>query len=224
MTDHVSTQRALYLTALAPDDPEQVALRAHGEQCADCRRHVLEAELLLHLLDASEPAFTPSPELRQRVKTAVFGDARRAPAPAGSARSAAAAGLWPGLARLLAARWAPLHLLLSVAASVCLVWLDARPEGALHAALGAHCALFESGYALAGLLLGAVWARSRRRAIDASQGAVAGMLGALFGQLLLRTHCDASHALPHLLAFHLLGVLIGSALGALGARGIARMR
>jgi hypothetical protein len=56
------------------------------------------------------------------------------------------------------------------------------------------------------------------------RSSVLAMSGALLGQVLLRTRCEAADAALHLLVFHGLGVVLASALGALAGRLVSRAR
>jgi len=208
MTEHVSHKRALFVVALAESDPVRRRAHAHAQTCGPCADVLRESAELLELIDRSALPMTVDAQLTARVKQAVFGEAQRTQ-PA-------------SLAALRFPR--PLLLCLGGALSALMAWLDARPGPWFGAQTGLHCVLLENAYALAACVACAVWARTRERAIDPWTGSIVGMAGALLGQLILRTRCDSAHAALHLLAFHVLGVLIGTALGALATPAITRRR
>jgi hypothetical protein len=202
VTQHMSTKRAVFLASLAESEPAKRKARAHAAVCASCAKLLQESEQLLALIDHSaQPMLAVDTQLAERVRHAVFG---AAPAPRRR---------WPWLAWLSGG-----------ALSALMIWLDVRPNAALGPGTGLDCMLWENGFALATCVAGAIWARTRERAIDPWTGSVVGMSGALLGQLFLRTHCEAAHAGLHLLTFHLLGVLIGTSLGALVAPALTRAR
>jgi hypothetical protein len=207
MTEHVTHKRALYLAALPESEPAKQRAREHAASCTSCARLLQEGGQLLSLIDRSAPPPAVDAQLAARVKQAVFGQ----PQPAQLAEPA----------RWLRLRWA---WLAGGVLSALMIGLDARPHASLATQSGLDCVLFENAYAVATCVAAAIWARTRRQAIDPWTGSAIGMSGALVGQWLLRTHCSAAHAALHLFAFHLLGVLIGTALGALATPALTRRR
>jgi hypothetical protein len=204
MSEHVPADRALSIAALEEGDTEKVLARSHAAACSDCERLLREGERMVSLLERSEPPVTVTAELTERVRRAVF-----APAPA---------------AEPAHARWQPWTWVAGAALSALLIWLDVRPGERAQAGDGIGCLLFENGYALATCAGAVLWARTRGRQIDPWTGSVVGLGGALVGQLFLRTQCEAAHAALHLLSFHLVGVAIGTALGALSVPLLTRSR
>jgi hypothetical protein len=204
VTDHVSAERVLLIAALAETDPEKLQARSHATACTDCERLIRDGERMVALLDRSQPPVLVSTELADRVRRAVFASA---PATEGAHK-----------------RWQPLTWLAGAALSALLIWLDGRPGGSLAGSGGVHCVLLENGYALASCAGAAIWARTRRQQIDPWTGSVVGMAGALLGQFLLRTQCEAAHVALHVLVFHLLGVALGTALGAVSVPLLTRVR
>jgi|GEM_PF-5188687 len=204
MTEHVSHKRALYVVALAESDPVRRTAYAHAETCVHCARTLRESSELLELIDYSAQPVAVNEQLTARVKLAVFGEVLHAEP---SLR-------WPRV----------MFLLLGAALSAVMAWVDAQPGPWFGSDLGVHCVLFENAYALGACVATAVWARTRKRAVDPWTGSLVGMSGAVLGQILLRTHCDSAHATLHLFAFHVLGVLIGTALGALATPAFTRQR
>jgi hypothetical protein len=201
MTGHVSNKRALFVVSLPESDPHRRKAYAHAQTCQACARVLQESAQLLELIDRSNTPVTVDEQLAARVKHAVLGVA-------------------PAAQR----RWPRAFWVLGAALSGLIAWLDARPGPSFGSEGGLDCMLFENAYALAACGVCAVWAHTRKRAIDPWTGALVGMSGALLGQLLLRTHCDSAHAALHLFAFHVLGVLVGSGLGALATPAFTRVR
>ena len=56
--------------------------------------------------------------------------------------------------------------------------------------------------------------RQRGQKLGPLRASVVAVTGALAGQAVLRMHCEAPGAALHLLAFHLVGVALATALGA----------
>jgi hypothetical protein len=203
VAEHIAAEQALFLIALEDDDPEKVAALSHAAQCADCSRLLRESRAMFELLDA-EAALPPiSAQLEARMQAAVF-----APQPAA------------GLARLEHIAWLILGLISGV-----LIWHDGKPGLALEPLVGLHCLRYELGFAAAAFGTGLLATRlSGARALGPLRSSVLAMSGALLGQVLLRTRCEAPDAALHLLVFHGLGVVLASALGALAGQLVSRAR
>jgi hypothetical protein len=203
VAEHIAAEQALFLIALEDDDPEKVAALAHAAQCVNCSRLVRESQAMFQLLDQAAALPAISSQLEARVHAAVF-----APQPA------------RGLARLERIAW----LILGVVSGL-LIWHDGKPDLPLEPMVGLHCLRFELIFAAAAFATGVIATRlSGARALGPLRSAVIAMSGALVGQVLLRTHCEARDAALHLLVFHGLGVVLASSLGALAGRLISRPR
>jgi hypothetical protein len=203
VAEHIAAEQALFLIALEDDDPEKVAALSHAAQCEDCSRLLRESQAMFQLLDA-EAALPPiSAQLEARVHAAVF-----APQPA------------VGVARLEQIVWLILGLI-----SGLLIWHDGKPGLPLEPLVGLHCLRYELAFAAAAFASGVIVTRlSGARAFGPLRSSVLALSGALVGQVLLRTRCEAADAALHLLVFHGLGVVLASALGALGGRLLSRVR
>jgi hypothetical protein len=198
MSDHLSPEATLFLVALDDADPEKVAALQHTEGCVECQLLWSESTEMLELLD-HEALTLPEiePQLAARIERAVY--------PRRRAR-------WPFVA------WA--------AGALCsglLAWLDAQP-GAIEASLGFHCLRFEQAFGLAAFAAGALWSGRIAKRFGPVPASVAAMGGALIGQVLLRSRCEAAHAGLHLLAFHVAGVLLATLLGAAAGGVLVRAR
>jgi hypothetical protein len=225
------------LMSLPADDPDRVAAVSHASGCAACARALREAERLQSLLSAVEPGPLPagaferaSAEIRAQLRrearrslvgaiagvcaaAAVFvGFARaRSPAPVDWALAAVLAALAVVLAAA-AGRRPPVALALSAVAALVAVAISGA-GGPLAPSVGAECLGTE--LASAGIVVGAVWVALRSRA--AARLALAGTAaaGALAGDAALQLTCPAHTALPHLLAFHVGGVVLAAAIASL---------
>ena len=102
--------------------------------------------------------------------------------------------------------------------SFLLAWKNGTSEGALMPAIGAHCASYESGFALIPLVVGGVLTRVGTVQLSPARFASYTMAFAVFGQLLLRTRCEAHDLSLHLFVFHFLVVLVAGFAGAGAAR------
>lgn len=232
------------IAALRPDDPERAAAEAHARGCAGCARALEEGARLQALLAAAAPAASPEPapgrayeeirgELGREARRRMLGSisavtaavlvlvafARtRSPSPVDRALAAA---LWAAAVVLAAAasrapgRVVGLSLLAVLAAAA----LSGGP-GPLAASVGIDCVLTELGSAAA--VVGAVWLALRRGTTSAARPtiAAAAAAGAVAGAAALQVTCSVHGSMPHLLAFHLGGVLLAAA----GARLLWRRR
>lgn len=198
MAPHFDADRALFVLALADDDPERREALAHARECASCQQVLREAEVMLALFDASgadelqaaERQITPAFEAR--VQAAVLGSPR-------------------------SRHLSQLALIVGALLSALMVWTRARPEHTAFALEGARCLLYEQTFAAISLGLGLVFGR-RYLSIGPWQGASLAMIGALVGQELLQTRCHADGAVVHLILFHALGVALATVLGSVAGR------
>lgn len=240
MTDCASLRaQAAGLVALPEDDPQRGEAMAHARGCAGCARALREAERLQGLLGEAEPGRVPAEVLAKASQT-ILSDLRRevrrrVAASAGAAcaafallllvsrhRSPAledraiAAGLAVAAAALAAAatRWARAAIPAAVAAALAGAAF-AGSSGQLGGGLGVDCVAAE--IAAAGMVVGAMWLALRGGSTSPARSAVAAAAaaGALAGDAALQLTCGERSSLPHLLLFHVGGVLAAAALGAL---------
>jgi hypothetical protein len=220
------------LAALPADAPERLAAWAHASGCAACARALREAERLQALVAARErpPLAAGSfewasraiiAELRREARRRMFASiaavsvALAAFVGFARDRSRAAedwawAAVLGALALVLAAaarRRAPLALTAAVLAAVTAAMATGRP-GPLAVDVGVRCLTME--IASAAMVVGAVWLAIRGGTTSPARAAVAAAAaaGALAGDAALQVTCAARDAIPHLLAFHVGGVLL----------------
>jgi hypothetical protein len=243
--DHVRS-RALALAALPPGDPDREAAAAHARSCAGCAQALREGNRLLRLIDAELQPPPPSEVALQRARDAVLARMEREGPGRGWRASlilAASALLSFGtLSAVARDRATDLKSWLAAGAAALLAAMLAGASNAgLSVAFGACAAsaglvlLSGAGTGLAPLLgikclaiemFAATWpfgaAVLSRGAVPrpSAPGAAAALAaaGALAGQASLLLTCPARHAIPHLLAFHVGGVLLASVAGALVLR------
>jgi hypothetical protein len=203
MSGHIARERALFIAALAPRDPERLAAERHAQVCEACDALLREGTGMLQLLDRANEAAAVESALEARITAAVF------------------AGESSRRARL---RWEQAAWVLGALLSALMIALDGRAGRPLEPALGLHCLRFEQAFALLSFGGTVVWmrVRGRRARLGALRGSVVAMTGALVGQVLLRTRCEAADAALHLLLFHGLGVLVAGLLGGLLGRVLER--
>lgn len=205
MTGHIA-DRAPGLAALPQGDPDRTAAYEHAAACRDCAKALDEAERLLVLLDEAPAPPPPSDAVMRRALDAVVSEMRAAER--GADRKADREQTWfPG--------W---RAMIAVAASLLLLLVDAR-SGELAFAVGVECLLIELGTAAAAVGVAALVLENRSgRSRAATFGALAAW-GAVVAQIYLHFRCPAAHGLPHLVAFHFLGVLLAAFFGGpFGAR------
>lgn len=237
MADHVA-ERAGYLAALHPGDPERDAALAHARACAPCARALEEAETALGALDAAFEVEAPDPRVLDQVRAAVLAQPweRRvrplAPALFG-ALTVACAGLlalarhpshelreWlvagalaacAALSLAVSERLPRLAAIVSMTVSAAAIALIGAP-GQMDIPLGVHCALTE--LALAALALFALgWAARAGGPTGRFTSAAVASGGALAGQAVLHITCAAHRSSPHLWLFHFGALALALALG-----------
>lgn len=237
---------AFEIAALPRGAPERIAAWAHAAGCPGCARALREAERLQTLVGAWESTRL-EPGALDRASRAILADLRRearrrmmASASAVCLLLAAIVGLardrsrqaedwvWAAIlgaiALALAAasrRSALLVVAAAVLASVVAALAVGHP-GPLAAGIGMHCLGTE--LASAAVVVGAVWLAIRGGSTSPARSAVAAAAasGALAGDAALQVVCVARDAVPHLLAFHVGGVLVAAAVASLLWRGRAR--
>ncbi len=220
------------LAALAPDDPERIAAWAHANGCAGCASALREAERLQALVAACEPPPLAEGAL-ERASQAILADLRREARRRMAASSAAVcaslaafvgfarsrsrsaedwawAAVLGALAIALAAagrRRAPLVITAAVLAAATAAAAAGQP-GPFAVDVGVHCLAAE--IASAAMVVGAAWLAIRGGTTSLARSAVAAAAaaGALAGDAALQVTCQARDAIPHLLAFHVGGVLL----------------
>ena len=242
---------ALALSALAQGDPERAAALVHARSCPGCTAALREGVSLLALVDSGLRPLAPAEEVLLRVRHRVLAEMDRDVVPAAADwRSPivfGASALVPFVLFTLTAhqRAADLQswVLAAAAASLAalLAGLSGRGAYTLPAAVGSALALAVLAGQTQGLapLIGlkctavelasacvpfAIAALSRGaipRPVSPVFAAALAAAGALAGQAALHLTCPVRQALPHLLAFHLVGVVLAAALGAGILRGRA---
>lgn len=223
------------LAALRPDDPERLAAWAHARGCAGCARALREAERLQALVAACEPEPLPDgalerasrgirEELRREARRRLVGSAVAVSASVGvfvafaqdRSRSllewALAAVLW-ALAVLLAAtasRRPVLVTAVAVVGAIAAAAVAGHP-GPLAPSVGVECLATE--LASAAVVVGAAWLALRGGTSSPAPAsmAAAAAAGALAGAAALQVTCEAHAAAPHLVAFHVGGVVLAAA-------------
>jgi hypothetical protein len=238
LCEHIR-QQALVLVASAGSERELKEAWEHARTCAGCARALQEGERVLALVDAELAPSPPSAEALLRAKRAVELELDRQPArPLRAARVAvAAATISAGAA--LAGPWARHHYLdassMALAAGAALtaavlagLGAGRRAAGAafaacavslvvaalastspgLFAAVGVHCLALEL-FTAAGLAAAGGLSSSTSGWTTAALASA----GALAGQAALHLTCPERSAAPHLLAFHLGGVVLAAVAG-----------
>ena len=242
LCEHIRRQ-ALALVASARSERELKEAWEHARTCAGCAQALQEGERMLALIDAELAPSPPSAEALLRVKRAVQLELDRQPArPLRAARVAVAVATISAGA-VLAGPWARRHYLdassIALAAGAAstaavLAWLGVgrRAAGAafaacavsvvvaalastslgLFAAVGVHCLALE--------LFTAAWPLGALAAAGGLSSSTSGWTtaalasaGALAGQAALHLTCPERSATPHLLAFHLGGVVLAAFAG-----------
>ncbi len=216
------SRQALMLVALARGERELKEAWAHARSCAGCARQLHLAERMLVMVDAELAPSPASAVALLRAKKAVDLELNRRPAPSPWAARAAAAAATIGAAAALAGPLARHRhhvdaesVVLGSAAAVTaatLAWLGvgSRLAAAALAACAASLAVAAvSCWPLAALAATGGLSPSTSRWSTAALAAA----GALAGQAALHLACPERSAAPHLLAFHVGGVMLAALAG-----------
>jgi hypothetical protein len=222
------------LAALAEGDPERAEASAHARGCPGCARALAEAEALQRLLTEAAPEPLPASTLA-RASRAIREELRREVRRRAGLGAAAAAGSALALVALARSRSpVPLDLALALALALAAAGLAAaarrRPAAALAGAvlaalaglaaagpgplapsLGLECLASELGAAAVVVVAGWLALRGGTTAPARLAVAAAAAAGALAGDAALQLTCAAHAAVPHLLAFHVGGVVLAAA-------------
>jgi hypothetical protein len=237
--------KAGFVAALAPDDPERKAADEHVRSCCMCRDALAEGQRLVRLLADAPPLPAPTPEALKRAALAIESETqnerrvRRALAAATGVAVLLAWGLQiklgSGLAldarswsislavlavALAGAALARANQRLVVAGLVLTSGLLAWAVGAgslLAAQVGQLCVLFELAFAAFTWLAATAVARFSRVTLDRWHGAGVAAAGALASGAAQHLTCPVAHAGAHLLVFHVGGVALAAMLGATGS-------
>jgi hypothetical protein len=241
MSGHLA-DKAGFLAALKEDDPERKLAEEHARSCASCRDALDEGRRLVALLAQAAPLPAPSPELLRRAAAAIEREnagERRAAALVRWAAMGAVLLVWllqlaygksidhdlrsvlSSLAVLAVAvigiTFARADQRIVVAAMVATSALFAHAAGALSGfepKFGAECTICELVAAAIPWLAVTELARRRHVPLYRWTLVVAAVAGALASQAAQLLTCPVARANPHLLVFHLGGVLLALALGA----------
>jgi hypothetical protein len=233
------------LAALPAGDPERDEAWAHARECPACARALDEAERLQALVgDVAPPSLGAGARAPGGIVSELRREGRRR-ALASAVTVCSAFVLCVVLARHRAATRQGWMLALAVAAAAAALGAAARrwaiavlvaapiaavglalasgTAGPLEVAMGVDCLATE--VACAAAVVAAAWLALRRGTSSLSPrsvtaGAAAGALGAVAA---LDITCPAHAALPHLLAFHVAGVLVAMAGAAMGPRLLQRI-
>src|SRR5262252_481377 len=196
MSEHISEDFALILSALPQDDPERRSALAHTASCVACTRLLERGASLLNLIDAQGGEVEVDP----RLKAGILASIDRLEAKRSRTRleiSALALGSW---------------------LSVALALLDMRARPGLFPAHAPLCLLWQTlgvtlSLATVALLVPGWASRSSPLRL-----ALVTMGGALSGQLWLRVRCPTHDAPLHVFAFHVSAVVFAALLGYVFAR------
>ncbi len=224
------------LAALPSGDPERLAVEAHARGCPECARALVEGERLQVLLAEAAPGPLPEAapgdayaqiraELRREGRRRLAGPVgavcaavlvlvglARTRSPS-SADRALAAVLWATAAVLAGASSRRPHLVVALSVlAVVVVGAVSGGSGPFVPSLGLECLATELG--AAAVVVGAVWLAIRGGTTSAARSAMAAAAaaGALAGDAALQVTCAAHTSVPHLLAFHVGGVLLAAGL------------
>jgi hypothetical protein len=239
MSGHIA-DKAGFLAALAADDPERKLAEEHARSCASCAEALDEGARLVGLLAEAVPAAGPTPELLARAAAAIEKEGameRRARSVLRWAAAGVVSLMWVGqllygkqiihdtrsvvtslallaiaIVGVTYARASQRALIAAlVAASGVFAWAVGAVAG-LETRIGLECTACELVAAAIPWLLVTVLAWRQGVALDRGTVVAVAAAGALASQAGQIMGCPVPHANPHLLIFHLGGVLLAAAL------------
>jgi predicted anti-sigma-YlaC factor YlaD len=196
--EHLDESSALFLVALEAQDAERRAAEAHIATCTRCRAVWNESVQLIAMLDGAARPEPISAALMQRVHAAV---ANAQPEPRRWYAHASLWGLLAGALCSLGLFWARIGAPLP-------------PGVELRPGLSWGCARYELALGAAAFAVGLLWSRAVARELGPARASLVAMSGALVGQWLLASRCEAEQTALHLLLFHVAGVGLSALLGA----------
>lgn len=192
---------------------ERMSFQMHIGMCKRCRAYLRQMRMTVRTL--GKLPVDPIPEGVREDLLARFRDMQ--PKEGGGAAPVPwtlglLAGVEQAIGRLRG--WMAAGLLLAVVLGALFAFgLHPGPLGN-----GARCVLAEigSGGALVALL--GVLASARRSRLSSATFGVVAMIGSLAGFALLQATCEMSRVAPHVLAFHVGGIVLAGAMGLLASR------
>ncbi|MBI3181527.1 MAG: zf-HC2 domain-containing protein [Myxococcales bacterium] len=191
---------------------KRLGFELHLGMCARCRAYLRQMKMTVRTL-GKLPAEPMPAEVRQELLARFRRLGRGGPS---KARGSWKACVLSALERAVGARrgWLPVAtILLSLVAAVFLTGARAGPLGE-----GRVCLFTELAGGLLPFALVSLLAASSRSRVSPAAGAAVASFGGLAGYLLLQVTCGLTHAAPHVLAFHVGGVLLATALAAASSR------
>ncbi len=247
MSEHIS-DHAAFIAALPADDPERKLAEEHARSCAVCRDALDEGHRLVTLLEEALPLPPPTQEALARAATAIESETsheRRAKRLLRWAGGGAVVGAWAfqlacgiGTDIDFGARTVAVSLVV-VAAAVAIVSLVrsnrelavgmliatsgllalfAASMPGLEPTYGVHCTLYELAAATIPWAVAMLVARRGGLVMDRWSSSAFAAAGAVGSQAAQHMSCPVHHADAHLLVFHIGGVVLAAALGALAPR------
>jgi len=192
---------------------ERARFQMHLGMCRNCRTYLRQMKTTVRVL-GKLPAEAMSTEMRDQLLAQVRGmRPRGGAAPTGPSPSIR---ILDALERVLGSGrgWAVIGAVLAVL--LFSVFLSGAEPGLVGD--GSLCVATELGAGLVPLVLLGLLAASNGSRLSSSVYAVAASSGALVGYVSLQLTCDMGHLAPHLLAFHVGGVLLAAAMGTAASR------
>lgn len=248
MTGHI-TNRAGFVAALPPDDPERKQAEAHARSCPACRQALDEGARLITLLEEASPVPAPTAAALARAAAAIdaeTADDRNALRRLSGWAVGAIAVAWlfqlmVGSGFVLDARHVSLSLAVFAVAAASITLLREQPRlalvaivatsgllaylagtaGGLDAGIGIRCMFRELWAAAISWSLIMVAARRARVPLATWDATLFAGAGALAAHAGQHVACEVPHADAHLLVFHFSAVVLAIGLGAVAFRALS---
>jgi anti-sigma factor RsiW len=195
---------------------QRLQFHLHVGMCRHCRAYLRQMKMTVKTLgklpDEPIPAGVRDELLERFRSVRPDGDGSPAPAPAGISRSLGFLALIDRLGANYG--WALAGVIIAgVTAALFLSGLSTGSVGE-----GTRCLLVELGSGVTLVAAVATFAWTKRSRLSASTWTALAMIGSLAGFAMLQATCPTAHIAPHVLLFHLGGILVAGATGLIGSR------
>lgn len=192
---------------------ERMSVQIHLGMCGRCRAYLRQMKMTVRTL-GKLPAEAIPGDVRNELLARFRG--MRSPGGAPPARVSWSVRLLAALEKGLGSRRGWIAVGVALFAPALLVLLSGAQSGSLGD--GRLCLATELGAGLLALVFVALLATSSRSRVSPGVYAAVASLGALGGYVSLSLTCEMAHIAPHVLVFHVGGIVLAAAMGMVAAR------
>jgi predicted anti-sigma-YlaC factor YlaD len=192
---------------------ERMGVQMHLAMCGRCRAYLRQMKMTVRTL-GKLPAEAIPGDVRNELLARFRG--MRSPGGAPPARVSWSVRLLAALERALGSRRGWIVVGLALLAPALLVYLSGASSGPVGD--GRLCLATEFGAGLIPLVLVGLLATSSRSRVSPGVYAAVASFGALMGYVSLQLTCEMSRVAPHILVFHIGGIVLAGAMGLVASR------